>query len=83
MGEDTCLCDVDYHCPIHGYPEAEEPERQPDDLSDYPYYAGTGACLSGCNEEPHCVTDEPIAGWPSGRRQRWGVRTGGSADASL
>ncbi len=38
-----------------------------DDMSDCPYYQGTGICESGCYSEPRCKTEEPIDGWPSQR----------------
>lgn len=36
------------------------------DLSDCPYYAGTGdnLCYQGCHWEPACQVDEPNGGWP-------------------
>lgn len=46
------------------------------DLSDCPYYQNRwlrnrpelpGKCLRGCWDEPSCVTDEPLDGWPSER----------------
>lgn len=37
------------------------------DLSDCPYFKGTGACVHGCRDEPSCRTDRPADGWPSER----------------
>jgi hypothetical protein len=39
------------------------------DRSDCPYLRGTGdgKCNQGCWEEPRCVTDAPVNGWPMTR----------------
>lgn len=34
------------------------------DLSDCPYFRGSGICSYGCWEEPGCQTDMPLRGWP-------------------
>ncbi len=39
------------------------------DLASCPYYRGVGKCESGCREEPSCITDEPLKGWPSLREK--------------
>ena len=53
------------------------------DLSDCPYfrrYAGMeghdpeGTCSYGCRDEPSCVTDRPLHGWPSEQRAQTGRR---------
>lgn len=36
------------------------------DLSSCDYFQGKGICTHGCWEEPACMTDEPLEGWPSG-----------------
>lgn len=48
------------------------PERvNPHPMIDCPYYQHGGKCLSGCWQEPVCVTDKPLHGWkrrtPDGR----------------
>lgn len=45
------------------------------DLSDCPYYmsgysGGPGKCSYGCREEPACITEEPIGGWSSVRKEK-------------
>lgn len=40
------------------------------DLSDCPYYRGAGKCVSGCRDEPQCITDQPLKGWPMERLRR-------------
>lgn len=42
-----------------------EAMREQDD-STCPYYQGTGdqVCDRGCREEPRCMVDEPLEGWP-------------------
>lgn len=50
------------------------------DLSDCPYYlGGTGSCAYGCQQEPSCITDRPVGGWPSEhtRTVLWGTDEGG------
>lgn len=42
--------------------------RSEADLSDCPYFTGSGTCIHGCREEPSCITDRPEEGWPSERR---------------
>lgn len=37
------------------------------DLSQCPYFMGTGQCSSGCYSEPSCQTDRPLNGWPKER----------------
>ena len=46
------------------------------DLSSCPYYQNRwlrdrpelpGTCTRGCCQEPACVTDQPLNGWPSER----------------
>lgn len=32
-------------------------------LSGCPYYRGEGKCVTGCWQEPECITDEPSEGW--------------------
>lgn len=44
------------------------------DLTDCPYYRGTGTCGYGCRDEPSCYTDTPINGWPSERPKFWLLR---------
>ena len=34
-----------------------------------PTTAGSGKCELGAGEEPSCITDEPLAGWPSLREK--------------
>lgn len=55
--------------------------EHPEDLGTCPYYAyfrGQGPpaiCGRGCWEEPRCVTEEPLDGWPSANRaaeREWG-----------
>jgi hypothetical protein len=39
-----------------------------------PFYTRGAKCASGCWSEPHCVTGEPVGGWPWEnllRRARW------------
>ncbi len=40
---------------------------KPTDLSDCPYFQGTGTktCSHHCQDEPVCQTNEPTGGWPS------------------
>ena len=44
-----------------------------DDIYDYvsamvscPYYRGAGTCVTGCSQEPACITGEPDGGWVAG-----------------
>jgi hypothetical protein len=37
------------------------------DLSSCPYYTDALLCRSGCVDEPACITQEPLDGWPSKR----------------
>jgi hypothetical protein len=32
-------------------------------MIDCPAYYGDGVCVTGCWEEPRCITDEPEGGW--------------------
>lgn len=41
------------------------------DMSTCQYFQGKGTCTYGCHEEPSCITDAPIGGWPS-RRNLYG-----------
>jgi hypothetical protein len=36
-----------------------------EDLSDCPWFLGTGTCSYGCHDEPSCQTDRPREGWPT------------------
>jgi len=47
-----------------GYELAEQ-EIHLSDLSDCPYYVGTGTCSYGCSDEPACQTSCPSGGWPA------------------
>lgn len=62
-----CYCGEPDHEPNDACPGGDG------DLTDCPYfrrYAGVpgadpeGICSHGCREEPSCVTDRPIEGWP-------------------
>ena len=33
-------------------------------LAECDYYQGVGSCSFGCHEEPSCMTDRPMEGWP-------------------
>lgn len=65
---------------MSGAPRREDEDgAQPLDLRRYsrealeltcPGRVGVGSCLSGCWEEPRCITDEPLHGW------RWRTREG-------
>lgn len=39
-------------------------ETDPLDLSDCPWFQGTGHCSHQCQTEPSCETDRPEGGWP-------------------
>ncbi len=47
--------------------EFEDPGEE--DLSGCPYYQRIkgATCIYGCWQEPRCITDEPLYGWPSER----------------
>lgn len=40
------------------------------DLTDCPWFRGTGTCSKGCWQEPSCQTDSPLYGWPRDRMER-------------
>lgn len=40
------------------------PSERTLDLSDCPWFRGTGKCNHHCTTEPSCETDRPAGGWP-------------------
>ncbi len=58
--------------PIFGLPVLEPSAMQrawlraAEEMLACPYYASTGdrKCVTGCYDEPACITDRPEGGWP-------------------